>query len=61
MLEHVASQTKRLPLSMEPSGRFPSEWSRLMGSSLDGMWEVDRARWNMNMSFNFYVKNNFSE
>ena len=59
MLEHVASQTKRLPLSMEPSGRFPSEQSRLMGSSLDGMWEVDRGRWIM--WFNFYEKNDCSE
>ena len=59
MLEHMASQTKRLPLSMEPSGRFPSEWSTLMGSSLDGMCEVDRAWWNM--WFEFYVKNDCSE
>ena len=59
MLEHMASQTKRLPLSMEPLGRFPSEWSRLMGSSLDGMCEVGRARWNM--WFKFYVKNDCSE
>ena len=30
---------------MIPSGRFPSERSRPVGSSLDGMWEVVRARW----------------
>ena len=47
--EQVASQTKRFPFfhgtMVIPSGRFPSERSRPVGSSLDGMWEVVRARW----------------
>ena len=49
MSEQVASQIKRFSFFhgtiVMPSGRFPSEWSRPVGSSLDGMWEVVRAQW----------------
>ena len=47
MSEQVASQTKRFPFFhgtiVMPSGRFPSERSRPVGSRTDGMWEVVSA------------------
>ena len=50
-VKHVASQTKRFPLFhgtiVLPSGSSPSERSRPVGSSLEGMWEVDRGWWIM--------------
>ena len=49
----VASQTSSLPLlqgtSVIPSGRFPSERNKPVGSNLDGRRAVDIARWTISL------------
>ena len=50
----VASHTRSLPLfqgtSVTPSGRLPSERERPVGSSLEGKWVADIARWTMSLT-----------
>ena len=51
---HVASHTRSLPLlqgtRVTPSGRLPSERERPVGSSLEGSWAADNARWMMSLT-----------